>query len=106
MAKTSFGIDKLFLAPYSPFLNPIEYGFNMLKEAVKKEKFSNRGELVTVVKEKLANTVTKDAAEGFYRQAARYYQQCGLGLPFMGKPLAPLVSEENEEKEPLLNLEF
>jgi len=106
MAKTSFGIDKLFLAPYSPFLNPIEYGFNMLKEAVKKEKFSNRGELVTVVKEKLTNTVTKDAAEGFYRQAARYYQQCGLGLPFMGKPLAPLVSEENEEKEPLLNLEF
>jgi len=106
MAKVSFGIDKFYLSPYSPFLNPIEYGFNVLKEAVKGEKFSNRGELITVVKEKLTNAVTPNAAEGFYRHASRYYQQCGLGLPFMGKPLDPLISiRETEEKPSMLTLE-
>jgi len=29
LAKQAYGIDKLFLSPYSPFLNPIEYAFNV-----------------------------------------------------------------------------
>lgn len=39
LLKMSYGIDYLFLPPYSPFLNPIEYSFNTLKKAVKQEDF-------------------------------------------------------------------
>lgn len=39
LLKTSYSIDKLYLPPYSPFLNPIEYVFNSVKKQIK---FFNR----------------------------------------------------------------
>jgi len=94
MGKTTYGIDHIFLPPYSPFLNPIEYAFNILKEAVASSQFQNRGELRSRVEEKLQTSVTPQDASGFYRQSAKYYKQCAIGLPFQGKPLNPDIDEE------------
>jgi hypothetical protein len=91
----------LFLPPYSPFLNPIEYAFNALKTAVAQERFTNRGELRAVVEEKL-KSINPEAAKGFYQQAAKYYKMCGLGLPFIGKPLDPQIPHAEEPPQILL----
>lgn len=102
MANQTYGIDKLFLPPYSPFLNPIEYAFNHLKELVQAEKFKNRGELIAVIKEKIP-LLTPEKSVGFYNQSAKYYPQCALGLPFRGKPLQPEIPDNNNASpQPLL----
>ena len=36
MLKTQYGLEKLYLSPYSPFLNPIEYIFNTVKRSLGK----------------------------------------------------------------------
>lgn len=93
MARKAYGIKPLFLSPYSPFLNPIEYSFNKLKTLVGGANFHNRGELSKVISEKIEE-ITTDDAEGFYKQSAKYYSQCLLGLPFQGKALTPEVIGE------------
>jgi len=83
------GIDKIYLPPYSPFLNPIEYAFNTLVTAVEGEEFWNRGDLKRIVEEKLKTAITAEVAEGFYQKAGKYYHMCRLGIPFTGKSLDP-----------------
>lgn len=80
----------LFLSPYSPFFNPIEYAFNKLKTLVAGDTFKNRGELKQSILRQLPN-IDADDAEGFYRQSAKYYPQALMGLPFIGKPLDPEI---------------
>ena len=65
MAKQTYGIEHLFLPPYSPFLNPIEYAFNALKQAVQAETFHDRGELIQIIKEKIP-TITEEMATNFF----------------------------------------
>jgi len=52
------------LSPYSPFLNPIEYAFNVLQNLVAKEEWYNRGELVRTIKAKIEE-ITPEKATGF-----------------------------------------
>jgi transposase len=104
MAKTTYGIDKIFLPPYSPFLNPIEYAFNALKTAVAASYFENRGELRSRVQDNLQTSVTPEDAAGFYRRVGKYYKQCALGLPFRGKPLDPEIPSEETPQPNLLSL--
>ena len=70
-----------------------------MKGAVAQERFTNRGELRTIVEEKLKDR-NPEAAKGFYRQAAKYYKMCGLGMPFIGKPLDPHIPDVDEPQEP------
>jgi transposase len=79
-----------FTAPYSPFLNPIEYAFNKLKTNVAQDNFKNTKELMDTIERNIPE-ITADDAEGFFRQAAKYYDQALLGLPFTGKPLQPEI---------------
>jgi transposase len=88
MAKATYGIDKLFLPPYSPFLNPIEYAFNTIKSNIQEVHWETREQLVQAIKDKIP-VITSDKAYGFMQQSAKYYTQCRLGLPFRGKPLNP-----------------
>lgn len=48
-ARDSKGITQLFLPPYSPFLNPIELAFNVIKAKVKAKKLDCRGDLEKAV---------------------------------------------------------
>ena len=105
MGQQTYGIDKLFLPPYSPFLNPIEYAFNTLKVFVRKETFRNRGELIEVIKEKI-NLITPQMAKGYFNQASKYYSQCALGLPFAGKPLEPEIPNSNSVENANSNLQI
>jgi len=103
MALQTYKIDKAFLPPYSPFLNPIEYAFNFLKTEVMGSIFHNRGELVNIIEEKL-HLITAEKAQGFFSQSTKYYTQVKLMLPFRGKPLEPEVpvndDQQNEIAEP------
>jgi transposase len=89
-AKATYGIDRLFLSPYSPFLNPIEYAFNDLKMAVKNKTFMNQDELVQVIQECIP-TIDGEKAKGYFKQSEKYYRQVMLGLAFTGKPLNPEI---------------
>jgi len=88
MLHQTFGIEHLFLPPYSPFLNPIEYAFNDLKSAIKQRPFSNRGELLQVIHQEIKN-ITAEKAESFFGKSIQYHDQVLLGLPLQGKPLQP-----------------
>jgi len=90
MLKETFGIIRLYLPKYSPFLNPIEYAFNYLQNTVTSMPFSNRGELVDVIKKSIP-TITPEKTKGFFHQTQKYHRQCLLGLPFKGKPLDPYI---------------
>jgi transposase len=88
MLKETYAIDHLFLPPYSPFLNPIEYAFNVWKNAVRSAEFYNRGDLARVIDEKVS-VITPENAEEFFKKTIEYHPQAALGLPFTGKPLEP-----------------
>jgi len=88
MLHQTFGIEYLFLRPYSPFLNPIEYAFNDLKSTIKQRPFSNRGELLQLIHQEIKN-ITIEKAESFFSKSMQYHDQVLLGLPFQGKPLQP-----------------
>jgi len=60
MLKLTYGIEHIFLPPYSPFLNPIEYSFNVLKENVKSQPFYNRGELISVIERAISTSITSE----------------------------------------------
>jgi transposase len=88
MLETTYGIIILFLSPYSPFFNPIEFAFNKLKALVQSDTFTNRHELIQSINKRIPD-ITPEDATGFYNQSAKYYYQAGMGLPFTGKPLNP-----------------
>jgi len=104
MIKRSNGIDVVFLPPYSPFLNPIEYAFNFLKNHIAATDFRNRGELIDRIGEALS-LVTPDMAANFIQHSASYFEQVLLKLPFSGKPLEPHLfdaSTQTQKSQPPL----
>ena len=106
MLKKTFDIDVLYLPPYSPFLNPIEYAFNFLKNEIKSSSFSNRSELLTLINQKIPS-IDEEKAQAFFRQTEKYYSQCILGLPFTGNPISPDLNlpedSSNQPHQPLLS---
>jgi len=93
LLRQTYGIEHIFLPPYSPFLNPIEYAFNDLKEAVKQQVFYNRGELLRTIEEEIKN-ITAEKSQAYYSKTLQYHEQVLLGLPFQGKPLQPSMQAE------------
>ena len=88
MIKKTYGIDKVYLPPYSPFMNPIEYAFNDIKMEVQSSKLSNYGDLMTEIPKALKK-ITAEKAIAFYSKSLSYHPKVLLGLPFTGKPLNP-----------------
>lgn len=88
MIAATYQIQRIFLPPYSPFLNPIEYYFNTLKANIKNRSFGNRGELIEVLKE-LIPDCTAQKAQSYFDKSRSYYRQCAMGMPFRGKILEP-----------------
>jgi transposase len=96
MLRQTYGIEHIFLPPYSPFLNPIEYAFDFIKTLVKSSEFYNRGELTRVILQKI-QAITPEKAEGFFMKSQQYYPQCQLGFPFQGTPLSPDLIVDNTQ---------
>eukprot|EP01112_Ceratiomyxa_fruticulosa_P023632 TRINITY_DN912_c0_g1_i1.p1 TRINITY_DN912_c0_g1~~TRINITY_DN912_c0_g1_i1.p1 ORF type:complete len:547 (+),score=142.39 TRINITY_DN912_c0_g1_i1:136-1776(+) len=89
MLKQTYGIDHIFLPPYSPFLNPIELSFNSIKMCVSSKTFFNRGDLIRAIEEAIVETVTSEHAKQWFEHSHKYHAQCALGLPFTGKICDP-----------------
>jgi len=93
MLKATYGIDHLFLPPYSPFLNPIELSFNTIKAKVASCDMFNRGDLIRVLESAIASEVTAEHCVRWFKHAAKFYPQCGMGLPFHGCILNPELTD-------------
>ena len=87
------GFAILFLPPYSPFLNPIEYAFSKMKRSVRAATFHNREELREAIVRAAAEVTATDAADWFLHMV-QFFRQCSEGLEFTGRPLAPTLSKE------------
>eukprot|EP01121_Diplochlamys_sp_Union-15-3_P022357 TRINITY_DN9484_c0_g1_i2.p1 TRINITY_DN9484_c0_g1~~TRINITY_DN9484_c0_g1_i2.p1 ORF type:complete len:263 (-),score=18.99 TRINITY_DN9484_c0_g1_i2:36-824(-) len=94
MIKTSYSMDHLFLPPYSPFLNPIEYAFSKLKAKVGEQKNLTVDQLKVHILETISE-ITAEDCQAWIRHTARYHRQCSLGLPFTGKALSPTLLPES-----------
>jgi transposase len=90
MLEKSYGISILFLPPYSPFLNPIEYAFSKIKEEVGKGEWTTNEGLVNAI-EVAVSHISKEDARGYIEHVKKYLPQASLGLPFTGKPLDPVL---------------
>ena len=95
--KETWGIDKLFLPPYSPFLNPIEFVFNTVKQrmASASETCSNIRAFKTKIEETFA-TITAEEAKKYFAHCQKYYAQCKACIPFTGTILSPDLAPEAE----------
>ena len=83
MIKETYGIDVLYLPPYSPFLNPIEYAFNDLKSAVKASDFYNNADLEKIIIEKL-QIITPSKFESYNSHVSKFFEMTYLKMPFHG----------------------
>lgn len=84
-------IEVIFLPPYSPFLNPIEYAFNVLLLKMQNKEFHGPAELQGALAHAIEE-ITPVMASGFFDKAQSYWEQAKLGIPFRGKILEPLHS--------------
>jgi transposase len=99
------GFAFLFLPPYSPFMNPIEYAFSKIKKALVHKSFSNQQELQAAIIEVL-QTITPADAVAWSEHVIKYYPMCFYGLPFIGKPLAPELASDLPSVEDRLQFEW
>ena len=96
--KSNYGIDVLFLPPYSPFLNPIEHSINELKTKLSEMELNNRGELFVAMKEQIPLIITPTNTVKWHNQCQKYNLQCEMGLPFTGTILSPDILDPNQNK--------
>lgn len=66
------GIKTLFLPPYSPELNPIEEGWSVVKQGLRRKKARNIYEYVAALPE-LKNSVCERKSKGFFKHAASFH---------------------------------
>lgn len=65
----------LYLAPYSPFLNPIENMFSKWKNIVKRANPVNENDLMNAIHGG-ANLIREDDCNGYFRHMASYIPRC------------------------------
>jgi len=68
-------LNILYLPPYSPFLNPIEYMFSKWKEIVKRMSPTWEMDLLQAIEDG-ANMITSNDCEGYYRNMLSYITRC------------------------------
>lgn len=73
-----------FLPPYSPFLNPIELLFSVLKSNLRKLSFSNVEELENAIAHFLTEQVPESLCAAWFRHASQFLPQCMARKPFDG----------------------
>jgi transposase len=77
-------VQVLFLPPYSPFLNPIEYAFAKIKEIVGRSEYQNKAQLKVEIEHALEQ-ITQNDIQNWISHTHKYFGQCIVGLPFHGR---------------------
>ena len=80
-------IDKMFLPPFSPFLNPIEYAFNTMKKKLSTVELSSDNLASEIAKQ--LRSVDENEATGYIRKSKQYYGDCTKMMNFRGNPIFP-----------------
>ena len=96
MLKTQYGLEKLYLSPYSPFLNPIEYIFNTVKRSLGKKSINCFNEMQKAIEEEFLK-ITPIQASNTFKHCEKYYKMARDCIPFNGKILSPIIVIENDE---------
>jgi len=63
----SLNIRLVFLPPYSPSLNPIEFIWKTLKRSVSKIRFVDRDDMISLLGERFMNEAAKDSYSAYWR---------------------------------------
>lgn len=86
--RATYGIGKIFLPAYSPFLNPIEYVFNTVKKRLENRQMLTFADMKAEVGNEFA-AISPEVAANTFAHCQKYYDQAGSGLRFTGRILAP-----------------
>ena len=69
------GSQIVYLPPYSPFLNPIEYSFSKWKGLIRNAKPTSENEFFSLL-ESTHTQITAEDCSNWYRKAASYFPAC------------------------------
>ncbi|OAD74016.1 hypothetical protein PHYBLDRAFT_145479 [Phycomyces blakesleeanus NRRL 1555(-)] len=69
------GYRCIYLAPYSPFLNPIEEFWSKVKFGVKREAFDNGDKLTPKIVKSCSEVALKDCL-GWIRHSVSFFERC------------------------------
>jgi len=75
--KQVYGIDVMFLPPYSPFLNPIELCFNTIRTRIAKEELPAVSAFRDVIEEAFAS-VSKEESKGYINHVTNIMNSVNL----------------------------
>ena len=78
-------IKVIFLPPYSPFLDPIEYSFHSIKLYVHRKEPKNPLALVSEIK----SAITPEKSKKFFSHCQRLYRPCTKFQEITGMVLSP-----------------
>ena len=77
-------IDIEFLPKYSPFLNPIELAFNIIKIDVKHKDIRSRPELAAAIRESITSKMTLEICSKSFLHCQKFYSSCSHMQPITG----------------------
>lgn len=80
----AYGISHKFLPPYSPFLNPIELLFSVLKSKLRKQVFTNAEQLVDAVTLFMKDNITSSLCTTWFEHSYKFTVPCLACVPYEG----------------------
>ena len=82
LLKNNYGIDHMYLPPYSPFLNPIELVFHTMKVNLAQQDL-DRTSLKDKVEKEFTN-ITCEQTEGYFQHCKEFYPLCANREKYTG----------------------
>ena len=84
LKESSKKIEIEFLPKYSPFLNPIELAFNIIKTKVKHSNIRSRSDLAESIREAIREKMTPDVCHKSFLHCQKFYSNCSHMQPITG----------------------
>jgi transposase len=73
-----------FLPKYSPFLNPIELAFNIIKINVKHKEIKSRSDLAKTIRKAISQKMTPKICHKSFVHCQKFYSSCAHMQPITG----------------------
>ena len=84
LKESSKKINIEFLPKYSPFLNPIELAFNIIKIDVKHKEIQLRPELAEAIRDAIHRKMTPEICSKSFLHCQKFYSSCSHMQPITG----------------------
>jgi transposase len=84
LIKSTKKIAIKFLPKYSPFLNPIELAFNIIKTHVRHTAIKSRSELAAAIREAISTKMTPEVCQKSFLHCQKFYSSCTHMQPITG----------------------